>query len=494
MDNPTQLSDGLWEKHTKQKWGKVLGDAACREWQWHVTTIMNKQSPLLQLNGEGLLGSFSGFWPLLSLVSYLENPEDLTSLLLSNCSMMALYISLQSGRFWFPAQVYMCAKLCAALLSYDYITNTFRARKIRIIAVVSIVVGRKPFHLSFAFLGLYGGTAKSSGTILVSLRLQEIIMSSEKNSASKLEMQEDCKVCSLLDLPGWTLDCILERLSPPDLCRMAQVCTSLRNRSRSDALWEKQVKHKWGRVLSDVAHQEWQWHTAKINTQSLLLQQIQNGSFGSFSGVWPFLIFHSFLENFVDLITLFKNCSRFALYICLESGRFWFPVQVYQIGSLSCYDAIVSYDSRTDTFSARSPTGGWRMIEDNIVWDRLRLSPVDTSPMVFYRSNCLNNLKPGDQIEIQIRRCREHPYEWWYAVVGHLESCEQGVNHCTCQYSDMLLVEFRFYQPHRRWKKAMLSRKMHEEEGPRHGLFGGIRKLEKEEIERWNTISLLLDS
>lgn len=58
----------------------------------------------------------------------------------------------------------------------------------------------------------------------------------------------------------------------------------------------------------------------------------------------------------------------------------------------------------------RSPTGGWRMIEGNIQWDRLRLSPVETSARAFYMSNCMNDLKPGDQIEIQIRRRKDSPY------------------------------------------------------------------------------------
>ena len=162
---------------------------------------------------------------------------------------------------------------------------------------------------------------------------QQTKMSSEKNCVSKLEKQKDCKVYNLLDLPEWTLDCILECLSPMDLFRVAQVCTNLRDKTRNDALWEKLIKQKWGRLLGDAAYHEWQWHTTKFaNTQSIFsLQHNQTGSCGSFSGVWPFLNFHSYLENFTDFITLFKNCSKMALYICLESGRFWFPVQLYKV-------------------------------------------------------------------------------------------------------------------------------------------------------------------
>ncbi|KAL2320652.1 hypothetical protein Fmac_029621 [Flemingia macrophylla] len=297
---------------------------------------------------------------------------------------------------------------------------------------------------------------------------QQIIMSYEKNWVPKLDKQKESRFSSsLLDLPEWILDCILEYLSPLDLCRVAQVCTYLRHISRSDALWEKKIEQKWGRLLSDVAYKEWQWHTTKIiNTESLLLQHNQSVSCGSSSGVWPLLDFHSILENFIDLITLLKSCSKMVLYICLETGRFWFPVQVHKNSNLFCYDAIVSYDSRSDTFQARSPTGGWRLIEVNVHWDRLRLSPVETSPREFYMSNY-----------------------WWYAVIGHLETCDEDVNHCHCQYSETLIVEFKQYQSESRMRRSVLNRNKYEEQGSRLRWFGGIRKLDKEEeIEKWSKL------
>ncbi|KAJ7976594.1 Dimer_Tnp_hAT domain-containing protein [Quillaja saponaria] len=63
--------------------------------------------------------------------------------------------------------------------------------------------------------------------------------------------------------------------------------------------------------------------------------------------------------------------------------------------ALSCYNAQVSYDYKTDTFQARYSPDGLRTAEGNVPWDRLREPPpVDTS-------DCdLNILKPGDHIEI----------------------------------------------------------------------------------------------
>lgn len=113
---------------------------------------------------------------------------------------------------------------------------------------------------------------------------------------------------------------------------------------------------------------------------------------------------------------------------------------------LSCYDAELGYDRRTDTFCARylkklphlekktwalleelvdsgvSPLKwviycryaphGQRMIvvEEGVQWDRIRAPPVDASPQDLYVSECLSDLRPGDHVEIQWRRSKEFPY------------------------------------------------------------------------------------
>ena len=53
---------------------------------------------------------------------------------------------------------------------------------------------------------------------------------------------------------------------------------------------------------------------------------------------------------------------------------------------------------------------GRRTIEDGIEWDRLRAPAVDTPAHVVHVSDCLDDLKPRDHIEIQWRRTKEFPY------------------------------------------------------------------------------------
>jgi len=143
---------------------------------------------------------------------------------------------------------------------------------------------------------------------------------------------------SLLNLPEPMLDCILRLLSPVELVTMSEVCTCLRDRCRSDPLWEVHIKQKWGRVIGDVAYKEWQWHitTAKEKGNNQSNQQNNhNGSLGSFCGTWPVLYLKSYLEDCSNLISLSRNSFKMALYVSLENGKFWFPAQVYRVKTLS---------------------------------------------------------------------------------------------------------------------------------------------------------------
>ncbi|AES81188.1 F-box-like protein [Medicago truncatula] len=67
---------------------------------------------------------------------------------------------------------------------------------------------------------------------------------------SKVEYREEEEdKASLLDLHDLPLDCILEKLSPTELCNVAQVCKSLRERCRSYYLWEKHMKMISSKIL-----------------------------------------------------------------------------------------------------------------------------------------------------------------------------------------------------------------------------------------------------
>ncbi|KAJ6777478.1 hypothetical protein OIU74_001456 [Salix koriyanagi] len=245
--------------------------------------------------------------------------------------------------------------------------------------------------------------------------------------AEKSSLDDEAGGMSVLDLPELALECILERLPPAGLCSMAGVCTSLRERewqrhlaSRKDLGSCKQGKPKWFmRPLSMFWPSSWSTPKAvPINNSKQRSSPPVN--------------------------------SIMSWYLALETGKFWFPAQVFNrengdVGfMLSCYDASLSYDPGTDAFQVRYPSHGRRAIarESGVPWERLRAPPFDTSPHDLHISDCLNDVRPGDHIEIQWRKNKEFPYGWWYGVVGHLKSCDGNENYCRCHNSGEFISSF----------------------------------------------------
>ncbi|ESW34072.1 hypothetical protein PHAVU_001G121900 [Phaseolus vulgaris] len=325
-----------------------------------------------------------------------------------------------------------------------------------------------------------------------------LLMSFKNNSlVSKEENEEEEGKVSLLDLPDLPLECILGHLSPAELCSVATVCTYLRDTSRSDHLWKKHMERKWGKVFGDAACRQWKCHVASKTREKISNQQNQKGIFAFLHGDFrPLVWIKAKSEKGTQSSSSFPEDSVMALYLSLESGKFWFPAQVYNRENghagfmLSCYDAQLCYDSRSDTFQARySPHGRWTT-EENIQWDRLRVPPIASSPHALHISDSLDNLRPGDHIEIQWRRNKDFPYGWWYGVIGHLEQCQGHGNHCLCHNNDMVILEFTQYTAGSRWRQTMIDRKHHIEKGNEiDGFYGGIRKLHsREEITRWKKL------
>ena len=146
-----------------------------------------------------------------------------------------------------------------------------------------------------------GSSASTPYATATPLTISIITMSFvKKNLTSKVENVENREVRDLyvLDLPELVLECILERLPPPALCRMAGVCRSLRERCVSDHLWERHMKQKWGRVIGAAALRKWQWHIASKQDAASLKQGKQRGFMRllSLPLAWPFSLIRSKVE------------------------------------------------------------------------------------------------------------------------------------------------------------------------------------------------------
>uniref|UniRef100_A0A1J3CPT5 F-box protein n=1 Tax=Noccaea caerulescens TaxID=107243 RepID=A0A1J3CPT5_NOCCA len=309
---------------------------------------------------------------------------------------------------------------------------------------------------------------------------------------------EDENRMSLLDLPELTLDCILEKLSPSELCAMTCVCSELKDKCVSDHLWEKHMEKKWGRLMGDAAIKDWKSHVAT------LMLCLGDSSPSSSNTKWMRSRIVANLKPFSWLSRNHGCDKRGSLvavdsvmywYSNLESGKFWFPAQVYNrenghVGfMMSCYDAKIRYDCKSDTFQARYSAHGRRAAEEKVAWQRLRPSRIDTMSRDLHVSDCLQGLRPGDHFEIQWRRTKEFPYGWWYGIVGHLQNCD-GVENCSCHSDENVVMEFRQFRPESPWRATVINRIDHRETGNEtDGFYGGVKKLgTEEEITTWKRL------
>ncbi|ONK78521.1 uncharacterized protein A4U43_C02F19650 [Asparagus officinalis] len=359
---------------------------------------------------------------------------------------------------------------------------------------------------SLAHLIHFFKTHKLTTTLFLQPSSKMIITKKNEPRPDVVVVEEEAM--NLLDMPELALDLILEKLNPEGLLSVSNVCTSLRERCTSDYLWERHFRERWGRVIGESARREWEFYFDSLRESKKNGVERSNWVMETILRAWPcswfvkesgsHLLIDDDDDDGVDVDDDGGGDCVMAWYLALESGRFWFPAQVYNrenghVGfMLSCYDAELSYDSHTDTFKARYPPHGQRgtNMEEGVEWERLRAPPVSSPAHDLHISKCLNDLRPGDHIEIQWRRNKEFPYGWWYGVVGHLESCDGDEHHCRCYNSDTVVLEFNQYSPGSRWRRTVIGRKDHREEGNESdGFYGGIRKLhDKYEISTWRRL------
>ncbi|KAJ4777245.1 F-box protein [Rhynchospora pubera] len=276
------------------------------------------------------------------------------------------------------------------------------------------------FLLTFLSFSFFFYQDLISNSNLIKAKFLNSSMSTKKIWVNnRVENVDESAECPILDLPELTLELILSKLPPKGLCAMAGVCTELRAKCRSDYLWERHLREKWGQVVGPAAKREWKSYLASKKTVEL---SSFGGSLGRqrkwISCVWPFSWIRSRIGTTDKAKGIVPDDSVMSWYLSLESGKFWFPAQVYNrehghVGfMLSCYDAEVSYDGHSGTFNARYPPHGRRTIvqEEGVSWERVRAPPVGTPSHDLHSSDCLKDLQPGDHIEIQWRRNTDFPY------------------------------------------------------------------------------------
>ena len=127
----------------------------------------------------------------------------------------------------------------------------------------------------------------------------------------------------------------LEKLEPDGLCKMACVCSYLRDMCLSDHLWEDHMKKRWGRVIGDVAYKEWQSHIASKKQSNYFLDgENRRGLLGYLCKLWPVILLKSSSITYGDSKKIKLSSqppidSIVSCYRALQTGKFWFPAQVF---------------------------------------------------------------------------------------------------------------------------------------------------------------------
>ena len=103
----------------------------------------------------------------------------------------------------------------------------------------------------------------------------------------------------------------------------------------------------------------------------------------------------------VTLLHLQQGIHRATTYVSFSDWIYWKPIE-------HLFDLVL----KQGLFMFRYPPHGRRTIppERGVQWERLRAPPVDKSAHELHISDCLNELRPGDHIEIQWKRNKEFPY------------------------------------------------------------------------------------
>lgn len=103
-------SDRLWERHVIQKWWRLFGPAARREWKFHLPSGKDSSPPPPPAPVAGNESNrWIGMLSCVSPVGWLRTKTDSgkkAGQSPPDCSIRALYRALENGQFWLPAQVY----------------------------------------------------------------------------------------------------------------------------------------------------------------------------------------------------------------------------------------------------------------------------------------------------------------------------------------------------------------------------------------------------
>lgn len=151
----------------------------------------------------------------------------------------------------------------------------------------------------------------------------------EMSQPREEKIDEFSSTLSILDLPESAVENILERLAPDELCNVSCSCRALRDRCRSEYLWEKLMNKKWASIIGQTARREWLLFTELRSNPSSIDPGNSAGWFNLVPCMWNLSWIVTAMIDGKKARLGSPFSSNMNWFLLIESGKFWFSAQVY---------------------------------------------------------------------------------------------------------------------------------------------------------------------
>lgn len=259
--------------------------------------------------------------------------------------------------------------------------------------------------------------------------------------------------CHLQRLPDELVEKTLGLLDFKDIASVAATCRHLRAVSNRDAVWHSaflRLLNGLAQVL-ELSRPRWfQRHqTWRERCRRLLL-----------GATFRAQLFNRELDN---------SCEDF----CLSAYD-----AVAKIAPRPGFSASTVSDSCYTIQAEYLPMSSTRVREQNLSLSRLRPIVPNCTPYQVYPTD-FASLNVGQEVEVQWKGMRGHPYGWWLGSVKSV--CPQSVQLIFSQYPasspwHLIKVPIRY-----KGRQPVIVNG-----DPSYGYIGGIRQLSSEELQQWS--------
>lgn len=321
--------------------------------------------------------------------------------------------------------------------------------------------------------------------VLVPSRPRSLVARSRRlcsNNAAHHTEAQDATGLPLEELPNVVIEEVLARLEVPDRLRAASTCKLLYELSSDDRKWACMFERDFPRLKDLLDSNSPEWHSGR-SWKSKYLQLCRGAEFQA-------QVYNreaanddeDFVLSAYDATLTLELDSLQALWRhrAARPEAASAPPNSSAVADTKCADAAKALEQAVGpSFVARyMPMGGTgAVVEQGISMDRVRAPPPGVSHSEVYKCD-LAGLQPGDEVEVQWKGRKFHPFGWWYGIVAGVAPADNHVTLLFRQYPDSSVW---------RWVAAPLvpGKETVVNGDANFGYVGGVRPLSEREKKDW---------